>query len=56
MRTTCRDSLLENGKGFTNDYSNSDQDSTKRKNVASTPITTSSTTVIANTNIQSQVP
>ena len=42
-------------EGFTSDYSNSDQDSTRGKNVASTAITTTSTTVIVNTNIQPQV-
>ena len=36
-------------------YSNSDQDSTRGKNLASTAITTTSTTVIVNTNIQPQV-
>ena len=41
--------------GFTSDYSNSDQDCTRGKNVASTAITTSSATVVVNTNIQPQV-
>ena len=42
-------------EGFTSDYSNSDQDCTRGKNVASTAITTSSATVVVNTNIQPQV-
>ena len=37
------------------DYSNLNQDSTRGKNVASTAITTTSATVIFNTNIQPQV-
>ena len=37
------------------DYSNSDQDCTREKNVASTANTTTSTTVVVNTNIQPQV-
>ena len=41
--------------GFTSDYSNSDQDCTRGKNVASTAITTTSATVVVNTNIQLQV-
>ena len=40
---------------FTSDYSNSDQDSTRGKNVGSTAITTTSTTVIVNANIQPRV-
>ena len=39
----------------TSDYSNSDQDCMRGKNVASTAVTTTSTTVIVNTNIQRQV-
>ena len=42
-------------EGFTSDYSNSDQNCTRGKNVASTAITTSSTTVFVKTNIQPQV-
>ena len=42
-------------EGFTSDYSNSDQDSTTGKNIASTAITTTSTTGIVNTDIQPQV-
>ena len=38
-------------EGFTSDYSHTDQDSMRGKNVASTAITTTSTTVIVNTNI-----
>ena len=38
-------------EGFNSDYSNSDQDPTRGKNVTSTAITTASTTVIINTNI-----
>ena len=41
--------------GFTSEYSNSDQDCTRGKNVASTAITTTSATVIVNTNTQPQV-
>ena len=39
---------------FTSDCSNLDQDYRRRKNVASTAITTTSTTAAANTNIQPQ--
>ena len=42
-------------EGFTSDYSNSDQDSTRGKIVASTAITTTFTTAIVNINIQPQV-
>ena len=42
-------------EGFTSDYSNSDQDCTRGKNVASTAITTSSATVVVKTYIQPQV-
>ena len=35
-------------EGFTSDYSNPDQDSTRKKNVTSTAITNTSTTVIVN--------
>ena len=39
-------------EGFTSDYSNSDQDCTRGKNVASTAITTSPATAVVRTNIQ----
>ena len=42
-------------EGFTSDYSNSDQDSTRAKNVESSAITTTSATVIVNTNIQPKI-
>ena len=42
-------------EGFTSDCCNSDQDCKRGKNVASIAITTSSTTAIVKTNIQSQV-
>ena len=42
-------------EGFTSDYSNSGQACTRGKNVASTAITTISTTVVVKTNIQPQV-
>ena len=42
-------------EGFTSDYSNLDQDSTRGRNVASTAITTTSTIAIVNTNIQLQI-
>ena len=42
-------------KGFTSDYFNSNQDCTRGKKVASTAITTTSTTTVVNTNIQPQV-
>ena len=41
--------------GFTSDCSNSDQDCIRGKNVASTAITNTSATVIANTDFQPQV-
>ena len=40
---------------FSQSHFNSDQDCTRGKNVASTAITTTSTTVTVNTNIQPQV-
>ena len=42
-------------KRFTSDYSDADQECTRGKNVASTAITTTSTTVVVNTNIHPQV-
>ena len=39
-------------EGFTSDYSNSDQDYARAKNVASTGITTTSSTAVVNTNVQ----
>ena len=42
-------------EGFTSDYSNSDQECTTGKDVASTAITTTSTIVIVNTNIHPHV-
>ena len=53
--TVFQDELRRQREGSTSDYSNSDQDSMRRKNVTSTTITTTSTNVIVNTNIQLQV-
>ena len=54
-RIKTKSNYFSQREGFTSDYSNSDQDSTRGKNVASTAITTTSTTVIVNTNVQPQV-
>ena len=39
-------------EGFTSEYTNSEQGCTRGKNVTSTAITTTPTTVVVNTNIQ----
>ena len=50
-----KSNYISQREGFTSDCSNSDQDCKSGKNVTSIDITTSSTTVIAKTNIQPQV-
>ena len=54
-RIKAKSNYFSQREGFTSDYSNSDQDSTTGKNVATTAIATASSTVIVNTNIQPQV-
>ena len=54
-RIKTKSNHFSHREGFSNDYSNLDQDCTRGKNVASTAITTTSTTAVVNTIILPQV-
>ena len=54
-RIKTKSNHFSHREGFSNGYSNLDQDCTRGKHVASTAITTTSTTAVVNTIILSQV-